>query len=150
MTNKRRKVDYNGRNIKGNTTVTGGSIIRTNQEPVVVPGGDNFADVKVSMEDVTGDTTIAGGHVIDAVTFDARLDELERQLLAHYAAEPETRGRITLLAEELAAEAQRPPAERDTGRAQRWLAGLQQFALGTGAGAAGQLLAEAFRVHFLT
>lgn len=145
-----RNVDVNLKKIDGDTVIVGGSIIRTNQGPVAVPGGDNFADVKARMEDVTGDTTVAGGHVIDAVTFDARLAELVRQLLAHYAAEPETRGRITLLAEELDAEAQRPPAERDAGRAQRWLAGLQQFALQAGAGTAGQLLAEAFRAHFLT
>lgn len=140
-------VDLN--NIKGSTEVIAGHKFITDQEPVAVPAGEERADITLHAKDVEGDTTVIGGHLIKAITFNARLDELVQELLAHYAADPETRRKITVLADELAHEAQLLPAERDTGRARRWLDGLQQFALQAGAGASGQLLAEAFRTFFL-
>lgn len=150
MAKKPRSVDVDIKKINGNTTVAGGNVIQTDQEPVVVPGGDNFADVTLRAEDVTGDITVAGGHVITAQTFNARLDELKQQLLAHFAFDPETRGRIVVLAEQLADEAKRAPGQRDPGRARRWLESLQQFALQAGAGAAGQMLGDAFNTFFLS
>ncbi len=144
MAKKGNQVTVKLEGIEGNTIAAGGNVSQGGPTSSQNSGGNV---VNFEAKNITGDTIVAGG---DVITFNSRLEELRAELLRAYAHNEQARARIIDLTDDLAAEAQQPPAARDAGRAQRLLQRLEQLALDVGAKVASGLLIEAAKGVFLS
>lgn len=146
MARKGNQVTVKLEGIEGNTTAAGGSV--TQGAPATGHPSQGGNVVNLDAKNITGDTIVAGGDVV--TLFDSRLADLRAELLRAYAHNEQARARIIDLTDDLAAEAQQPPAARDAGRAQRLMGRLEQLALDVGAKVASGLLIEAAKGVFLS
>ncbi len=145
MTKKGNQVTVKLEGVQGDTTAAGGNIIQG--APAAGHSGSGGNVLNLEAKEYKGNITAAGG---DIITFNSRLEELRAELMRAYAGNPTAGNEITVLTNELAVEAARPPDKRDAGQARQRLQRLEQFALDVGAKVLSAVLVEASKGVFFS